>query len=486
MNKHLLPTITALIMVLPAFIMAQTGSGVFSVTGSGYSSTIVTDYQCVGINPANLGWKRNQHLMNVGAGNGEISVYSEPLKRQLVSDLFSSDEAFTPEEKEEAVRNFTGKKLQFEGNLNGLGISFQDENIGGFAFAVKERLFWDSNLNELTSDLLFKGYYSDYFDSLVVENGTTVGYTTNPAKVSLLFEDTHLDVLWYREFNLSYGRIIYGSERFSLYGGIGLKYIRGYSIFNYNYTGGGSINAYSALNPVLDVDYDTYSPSRIDGNDYQSVGNGFGADVGLTARIDDLSLSVSVTDIGQVKWNGNVYEGEDALLENIETSGMNNYNILLLDDNLAFDNLKWGGWKGLENKTVSLPGAFRAGAAYLLKERFEFGTDLFLPLNDVPGSYDKVLVGLGTRISPVKWLRGSLGIVTGGETGTSVPMGLSFFPVNNSSFTWEIGLAVRDITTYFSQEKPTVSLAFGVLRFSFGHLDTRQSIGTDTDAPADR
>jgi hypothetical protein len=115
-----------------------------------------------------------------------------------------------------------------------------------------------------------------------------------------------------------------------------------------------------------------------------------------------------------------------------------------------------------------LPTNLRFGGAYLLKEKFEFGTELYLPINDVPGSYDKVIFGLGTRIMPVKWFRGSIGVVAGGSTGTNIPVGISFFPFNNNSFSWELGLAVKDITSYFSQDNPTVSVAMGLLRFSFG------------------
>ena len=177
---------------------------------------------------------------------------------------------------------------------------------------------------------------------------------------------------------------------------------------------------------------------------------------------------MALTDVGQIKWDGNVYEGEDATLNDIETSGLDNYNIFELDDNVAFDHLKWGGWTGLESKTTKFPTNLRFGGAYLLKEKFEFGTEFYFPINDVPGSYDKVIFGLGTRIMPVKWFRGSIGVVAGGATGTNIPVGISFFPFNNNSFSWELGIAVKDITSYFSQNNPTVSVAMGLLRFSFG------------------
>jgi hypothetical protein len=465
---HLLLLSIILFFTDPLF--SQNQSGAFTVTGAGYSTAVVTDYQCVGLNPANLGWKRNAHFVNVGFGESSFSIYSEPLKRAFVNELFNSDKVFTEQEKQEAVENFTNTKLQFEGNISGVGISFQDEKIGGFGFTVRERLMWDSNLNEESADILFNGYNAAYFDSLAIEGTDTTGFALNPEKVTQLFEDTRLEMAWFREFNFSYGRLIIKRDKFSIYGGIGFKYIQGYSVFNYSYKDG-VINAFSALNPLFDVDYDSYSPSRIENTDYQSIGNGWGLDFGLSVLlIDKLRISLALTDLGKIKWDGNVYQGEDAFLQNFESAGINNYNIFNLDESVAINNLKWGGWEGLENKTTDLPMNFRSGAAFTLNDIFEFGTEFYVPINDVPGSYDKLIFGLGTRISPVKWFRGSIGMVTGGETGTNIPMGISFFPFNNESFSWEIGLAVRDITSFFSQDNPTVSLAFGFLRFSFGEL----------------
>jgi len=456
-------------------LYSQNQSGPFTVTGSGYSTAVVNDYQCVGLNPANLGWKATNRFLNFGLGEESISIYSEPLKRALVDDLFSSDVNFTSEDKEEAVINFTETKLQFEFDILALGVSYQDEKIGGFGFAVKERLMWDSYFNEYSADILFNGYNSTYFDSSYYnpETHDTVGVSTNPQLVTDLFDNSRLEMSWFREFNLSYGRMIYGNEKFKLFGGIGLKYIKGYSVFNYEYKDG-VIRSFSALNPIFQVDYDTYSPSEILNSDYQSVGSGWGIDFGLSAQIlSKIRIGLSLTDVGQIKWDGNVYEGEDATLNDIESSGMNNYNIFQLDENVAFDHLKWGGWTGLESKTTKLPMNVRLGGSYLLKDKFEFGTELYVPVNDVPGSYDKLIFGLGTRISPVKWFRGSIGLVTGGATGTNIPVGISFFPFNNKAFSWEIGFAVRDITTYISQSNPTVSLAMGFLRFGIGSKESK-------------
>jgi hypothetical protein len=471
------------LIILSGKLFSQTQSGAFTVTGAGYSTAVVTDYQCVGLNPANLGWKRNNHLMNVGIGEGSISIYSEPLKRAFVNDLFNADKIFTSEEREQAVQNFTDTKLQVEGNISGFGLSFQDEKIGGFGFAARERFMWDSNLNEQSADLLFNGYNSSYFDTIVydIQTGDTVGLSFNPQQITDLFEGTRLEVVWFREYNFSYGRSIINLDNFSIYGGIGIKYIEGYSVFNYTYSNG-ILNAFSALNPTLGVDFDSYSPSKINNNDYQVIGKGWGLDFGLSALLfKNIRVAVALTDFGEIKWDGNVYEGKNALLTDLETAGINNYNIFNFQDNIAMDNMKWGEWEGLENKTTELPMNFRAGASYLLKNKFEFGTELYLPINEVPGAYDKVIVGLGTRISPVKWFRGSIGVVSGGATGTNIPMGISFFPFNNESFSWELGIAVKDITTYFKQDKPTVSYAMGLLRFSFGSLEKEKRFEDSND-----
>jgi hypothetical protein len=145
---------------------------------------------------------------------------------------------------------------------------------------------WNSNLNETSSEFLFFGYNAPYFDSLAVNfNGDTIGYATQAMKlVSELFEGTSLSLLWYREYSLGYGRNLFSAPDFTLYGGVGLKYIKGFGVFDYKYDNDGNLLAYSALNPVFEVDYDTPSPSLIEGNDYQSVGNGFGFIIPKTNR----------------------------------------------------------------------------------------------------------------------------------------------------------------------------------------------------------
>jgi len=93
---------------------------------------------------------------------------------------------------------------------------------------------------------------------------------------------------------------------------------------------------------------------------------------------------------------------------------------------------------------------------------------------DVLGAFYKPVFGIGGRYDPASWVQLSLSVVSSGSSffGTNVPFGVTFYPVKDESKTWEIGFAVRDLTSLVKQENPTVSFAFGFLRFSFGEKES--------------
>ena len=205
-------------------------------------------------------------------------------------------------------------------------------------------------------------------------------------------------------------------------------------------------------------------------------------DFGISAFLfKQLRIAASLIDYGSITWDGNVYTVSNDFVKNITDEGLDSYSIFDLQNVGTFENLKWGGWEGAESYTTDLPMNMRFGAAYILKNKYEFGTDVYVPMNKTaPGAYTNTMFGLGTRLMPVKWMRFSAGFVYGGETGYAIPAGISFFPFNNNSFMWELGVAIRDVATYFDQSKPTVSVALGLLRFSFGNL-SKKSVESDTE-----
>ena len=456
-------------------LFAQTEISAFSSTGGAYSTTFLTDYQCLGVNPANLGWTRNDHKINFGIFELTTSIYSEPLtKEEVFNDLFSNEDWIdTQSEKETAVEKFTDARLLGIGDFMYFGISYQNDNIGGIAFNIRERLFWNSLLNDKAASFLFRGYDDPYFDAFNQSEG--YGYSTNPGYASTVYKGTDQHFLQTREFSLGYGRqLLEIDDDITWYGGIALKYILGFAGVQYYQNESGELAAFSALSPVYDVDYGTPTPSAVTGDGMKKVGSGFGFDIGTTFRYKDLKVGLAVNDIGSINWDGNVYEGNDTKVYSCETDGINNYNLfeqgeLIVTDNAPDDPNEW---EGLENKDMKLPMNLRGGASYRILDKLEVGADVYVPLGDkVPGKFESTIFGLGAHYDPVKWLQLSVGLVSGGDFGVNLPIGVTFIPIHNDKRSWSMGLATRDLMTWLSQEDPTVSLCFGFLRFSFGQKE---------------
>ena len=127
-----------------------------------------------------------------------------------------------------------------------------------------------------------------------------------PKMASDILENTKISLVWYREYNFSYGRSIINTENVSIYGGVGVKYLEGYNLFNFAYEEGGDYVAYTSINPAIGLTFGQ-SPSRVDNTNYQATGHGWGMDIGLSAFLyDHFRIAASVVDIGSIKWDKNV------------------------------------------------------------------------------------------------------------------------------------------------------------------------------------
>ncbi|MCX6234725.1 MAG: DUF5723 family protein [Bacteroidetes bacterium] len=463
-----------LFMLSLSLIYAQTEISNFNATGAGYSTSSLTDYQCLGINPANLGWTWNEHSWNLGLLEAAISIYSEPLtKKQVMHDLFKESIELSYNEKQKAADDFTNARIWASGAVTWFGISYQQEKIGGFAFSIRDRGLWNSVLNDQAALFLFQGYNAPYFD---VHIGDT-GYSSKPQPASVVYKGTDLDFIWYREYNLGYGRKIIDEKDFLWYGGIGLKYLVGYGSAQYLQDDEGKLVAYSSLSPIFKVDYGKNAINPVTGKGLKKVGTGFGFDIGTTFKYKDLKVGLALNDIGSIKWTGNVFEGYNALADSvylIETDGIDNYNIFAQGQLIVTDDAsKSSQWQALDKKKVKIPMNLKSGASYKFSEKIEAGFDLYVPLGKpVPGRFESPIFGIGGKFTPVDWVQLNIGIVSGGKLGTNIPFGISLFPIKDDEKTWQIGVATRDMLTLFQKTDPTLSIAFGFLRFSFGHKET--------------
>ncbi len=478
---------------------AQTEGSSFTSTGRGGATTFATDYQALGINPANLGWSWKFENKKVAIGLNEMSysLHSEALSKQALRDEFKamiqnkSATDFTYDEKVQAAKDFADAGLAFNADFSAIGAAFTSDKLGGIAFRINDRFQWYSKLGPTASDLLFLGKTSSYFDSLTVINGNgdTVqvennnanidnysrdsilnGFTNTPQYMSQILDNSVMTMHWYREYNLSYGRKIFEKDSlFALYGGVGIKYLQGLAIMEISAMNN-NLTAFSAITPFFDIDYGTAAndnPSTIEqggGRLPKAVGSGIGYDFGVNAVLfNKLKLGLSYINGGSITWSGNVYTVRDTILTSTDAEGLESYNIAAsIQDFTGEDGLLQ--WDGLEEKVVKLPSTIRFGASYRFGKVAELGVDIIMPGNEEPGSLEGALIGFGGDLNVLPWLKLQAGFVTGGNYGSQVPVGLVITP---PSGTYEMGIASRDAVSFFVQNGPTLSLSMGFMRFRF-------------------
>jgi hypothetical protein len=468
----------------------------FCNTGHGGATTYATDYQATGINPANLGWDYRYSTKKFTMGFSELtsSIYSEALTknelRQVVKDLiYNNADNFSLLQKREAAKDFTKTGFSINANLGTFGAAFITKHIGGFGFRINDSYQAYCKLGSQAADLIFLGKNASVFDSLTYlvnsTTGATVsipnnpnmspdsaqfvinGYNSAPKQISKILNGSEMTYTWTREFNLSYGRKIFGDSLFALFGGVGIKYFQGLALVNIK-SENDQLTGYSSLSPAFNIDYgnaiNQANQIKQSGSLPQPVGSGFGFDFGVNVIIKNrLKLGAAFINAGSIKWNGNLYTVKDTVLFNTTNAGLQNYNVFSqLKDIIGTNGLLK--MEGKKEMVVKLPGLFRFGGSLILGRFAELGFDCIFSATDVPGKYNKPMIGFGGDFYPVKWLKLQAGYITGGNYNYSVPLGIIFIGKNGS---YEAGIASRDAVTFFTQNGPTLSLSTGFLRFRF-------------------
>lgn len=457
------------IIFLSCTVTAQKELSSFSATGSGVATAFLSDYQCLGINPANLGWKRNKAPLHFSVAEVGASVYSDALRKKDIKHdfVFGGKTHFTTQEKIDAAEAFAGNKFTANGDVAWLSLAYQAPKFGGLAFSVREHTAFSSVFNKDFAEIVFEGYHASYFDSLVVNGTDTTGYSTLPKTIGELADGSKVTGSWYREYVIGYGRKIFETEKFSIYVGADVKYLGGYGMFDLA-AEKGKLTGFSALSPILDVNYNFSSPSQLSGDAMKTVGSGFGFDFGATMTLfKNLYISAAVNDIGSIKWNGNVYEVNDTLINNVAAQGLYSYSMIdemkdLVQDSSFFK------WSGLESHTVALPSNFRLGMSYKFGDLTNIGLDCYVPLNHKTGNFEKAIISVGANFGLGDFLVLSIGFGTGGNYDFVIPAGVTFEMKDRR---WEIGIASRDAITFFKKDNPTVSIACGFLRFNLGKME---------------
>jgi hypothetical protein len=272
------------------------------------------------------------------------------------------------------------------------------------------------------------------------------------------------------QLNFGYGRNVYENDDISINAGVGVKYLQGLFVVDLNLEGGQVKDAFISASPALGIDLgdEEDNPSFQDGSGYSPVGDGFGFDIGVNAEISDqLRVSASITDIGSINFDGNVYSSADTIVFDIETQGIDSYNVFGNYDSFAGDDGVFE-WNGQRERKVNLPTQFRAGLGYFHDEKLRVGLDFAFPLNDEPGNIEKMAFAFGAEYLPTSSVSLSAGIGAGDNFGFRVPFGVNFIIGEGS---WEFGVATRDMMYFFRDDRPNLSFVMGLLRFRFGQME---------------
>jgi len=483
--RHLIALICG--VILSFSIHAQTEASAFSLTGHGISTAFSRDYQCLGINPANLDLAPQYEGKHFAFGFFEtgVSFYSEGLTKQELRQNFTGQriKELSQADQIQYAREFANSANSGDIDIMTAGFYAQTNKLGSFAFSSRERVDFYSNLGPQASELLWLGYAAPYFEELILENGDTIPNTANldaetlaqvvqgitslenASSVSDLIRGTEFRFAWVREFNLGYGKKLLSGETWQLHGGVGVKFLIGQGIIDVDATGQ-EAKVFSALSPVFQIDYDDIdgqSPSQLPNNagPLTPVGFGIGVDLGATFVIQDrYYASASVTDIGSMTWDGNVYELNDFQLTNFENSGIESVAFIdQITELSGSDGLL--DWKGTAKRVTKLPTTARAGFGFRLP-MIMAGIDIVAPMNSEVGSLDRASIAVGGEFTPVPWVHLSAGFSQGGNYDTKIPAGIRF---TIGDGTYELGVASRDMITFFTRNQPTASMTFGFLRF---------------------
>jgi hypothetical protein len=473
---------------------AQSDGNSFTNTGRGCATTFATDYQAIGTNPANLGWKpKYETKFTMGYAEFAGSVFSDSLGksslRKAVTDMITGNSAnLDRQQKLQAASNFTQSDFIMNADVTSFGFAVQTKHAGGFAFRINDHFQWYSKLGSDAASLIFLGNTSSLFNQLTIKVGSSTqtinnhpglspdtanmvvqGTTNAPKLLSKILDGSHMQMTWYREYNLSYGAKLLGKDSvFAIYGGLGVKYIQGMAMFDIK-SEGGVLTGFSSLSPSFGVDYGTAAAQAkaVAGGGFppKSVGNGFGVDMGASIIIKGrLKLGVSLINVGAVSWTGNVYQLKDTMMVSLKSSGVQNLNLATQMKNMLGPD---GMFKvtGQQSYKTVLPGMFRTGASLRLTKQFEVGVDAVIPTNTtVPGSIKNPILAAGVDFMPVKWLKLQTGIVVGGNYPYQIPVGVVFIGKGGH---YEAGIASRDAVTFFIQQGSTMSFSTGFMRFRF-------------------
>lgn len=443
-------------------LKAQHEIGNFSATGrGGVVNTFAIDYQAIGVNPANLG-RSNPAVVSFTLVESGVGVNSRAMSRDVWRTILNNpDIPLSLEDKGQLARMFTNDNvLNLNVEVNAFALSVQHPKLGGIAISNRHRVASHVGMNKNMAEIFFFGQNASVYAS------------GQPITVAEAIEGSSVRASYLNEWNLAYGRRIISFPGVDLSLGAGYRFVQGVGVLDLT-AKDGKFRAYHSLSPVFEVDYGrhAFNPDfnfRETNRGLQPVGRGHGFDVGITAEImNAFRVAVSVTDIGSMRWEGNLLASGNELLQPFDSDGASTYDFFNHASDMAeLINKTSFSFEPLAHRITSLPTRLRTGLGFRAGEKVELGLDFVTPLNNAPGNLPNYFVGLGADYRPVRFIRLSSGLTTGAGDHWNLPLGIGLV-----TSAYEFGFGTRDILGMATNRNPGMSVAAGFLRFKIGKAE---------------
>ncbi len=447
-----------------SLLFAQVDLGIPTATGKGgVAGPIVKDWECLGINPSNLGWLDN-YKFSVQAITFGFQAQSKALDFSTLQNAFMHPkDTFSAQDKQHYADIFTvDNGLNTQTNLNWFAISVHIPKVGGFAMNVRDRSASHLQLNKTAADVIFNGWSSQIYSDSSYKNMTIIQ----------ALQGTHASFLHYRELNLAYGTKLFtlgenDSAGVMICGGFGFKYIWGLANLNIDIEQGKTAIGQSSISTKYDINYgaiQNFTPQDAS-NIFNAVGSGTAFDLGASAVLaNKVTFAISATDLGSISWKQNTLVAVDTAMPKLDAAnmGINSWDLggqaKYVFANNGLLNFKPGG-----AYSTPLPSKLRLGAGWKINPNSTIGIELTSALSsNNTANLDKAFVAVGGEIAMLKVLRVSSGIAGNSTYGYIVPFGI----IANAGV-MQFGIATNDLLTYLGKSKnPNISFAFGLIRFN--------------------
>lgn len=412
------------------------------------------------INPSQLGriQKKKQSLRFLQFG---ANFYSNELNLGDLLTFALSEDSLNRNIQNELLQSETNQPFLFNGNLDLTWLSFSiaTPKAGGFAFRLKDRV--NSHVSTPTNLLAL----------LIQGKNAPVYQQSTPEQLFSVANGSRMFYSHIREASLGYGRKLFSTTAFSLYGGATIKKYWGVGYFN-THIENSQINGLSSFSDFYQINYGNLNLSQ-DFSNFQRQflsGSGLGFDFGLTAELGGSFLvSASVMDVGRIQWKEKIISSRADFGQYIQRVDDGIIQTLDFDQEVGrlYEGFRFE--EGLPFE-VALNTQLRMNMTYLLRERLTMNAGLLISLysqsdeilNYQPATYAANLSYVLIP-SPLN-LNLSSGLFYSDLYELRVPFGFSLNLGRGADF----GISTTDLLTFFSGEKdPFPGLSVTGLTFLF-------------------